>query len=123
MSFKIIFFLFIFHAFFFNHSFAETKSKKRSSDHHSKGHDHSKHQVSLKSKSKGKLVIRVKGMVCAFCAQGIEKNFNKQDQVKSTKVDLDKMEVTILLKPGKTLSENTLKSIVTSAGFGYAGVK
>ena len=30
----------------------------------------------------------VKGMVCAFCATGIEKTFRKQPEVESVKVDL-----------------------------------
>lgn len=71
------------------------------------------------------MVIKVKGMVCAFCAQGVEKNFNKLDVVKSTKVDLDKMEVTLNLKDkGKgKLSEKKIKEVVTDAGFSYVGVK
>ena len=62
-------------------------------------------------------------MLCAFCAQGIKKNFNKKSEVESTKVDLDKMEVEIKLKEGKSLSEDAIKEVVTSAGFSFEGVK
>ena len=44
-------------------------------------------------------------MVCAFCAQGIKKNFNGRNEVKETKVDLDKMEVEVIFKKGKSLTQ------------------
>ena len=120
MNLKTVFLVFVIGFLCFNFSFiTSSQAKDRSHD----GHGHSKDKATLRRVGKGKLIVKVKGMVCAFCAQGIEKNFNKQKQVKSTKVDLDKMEVTVLLKPGKTLSENAIKSIVTGAGFGYAGMK
>ena len=37
----------------------------------------------------------VNGMVCAFCATGIEKTFRRQPEVASVKVDLGKKRVTI----------------------------
>jgi copper chaperone CopZ len=47
----------------------------------------------------------VKGMVCAFCATGIEKTFRKQPEVATVKVDLPTKLVTITTKPAKTLSD------------------
>ena len=88
-----------------------------------KDHDHSAQKATLKKVGSDKLVIKVKGMVCAFCAQGIEKNFNKQKQVKTTKVNLETMEVTINLKKGASLPEPTIKKLVIDAGFAYAGLK
>ena len=106
------------------------KHKDHSNMDHSKmkhdkndGHDHKNDVAKVVSNSDGKIKIKVKGMVCAFCAQGIEKNFGKEDAVKSTKVDLDKMEVTLELKEGKTLSEETMKKVVTGAGFSFEGIK
>lgn len=84
------------------------------------GHDH---EASIARNHKGEILIKVKGMVCAFCAQGIKKNFGKRDEVKATKVDLDKMEVKVSLKKGKSLSEKVIKSLVTDAGFSFDGVK
>lgn len=105
-----------------------SKKEMKHKNHDHKKHDHKKHdhkdqKASLKKTGKDKLTLKVKGMVCAFCAQGIEKNFNKQKQVKSTKVNLDNMEVTIKLHPGKSLSEKKIKKIVTDAGFGFDGIK
>ena len=55
----------------------------------------------------------VNGMVCAFCATGIEKTFRKQPEVATVQVDLPKKTVTITTKPGKTLSDGKIKEVVT----------
>ena len=59
----------------------------------------------------------VNGMVCAFCATGIEKTFRKQPEVESVKVDLPSKQVTITTKPGTTLSDAKVKEIVTYSGY------
>lgn len=59
----------------------------------------------------------VNGMVCAFCATGIEKTFRKQPEVTTVKVDLHSKLVTITTKPGKTLSDAKIKEIVTYSGY------
>jgi copper chaperone CopZ len=59
----------------------------------------------------------VHGMVCAFCATGIEKTLRKQPEVASVKVDLGKKTVTITTKPGKTLGDAKIKEVVTYSGY------
>jgi mercuric ion binding protein len=59
----------------------------------------------------------VNGMVCAFCATGIEKTFRKQPEVATVKVDLHSKLVTITTKPGKTVSDVKIKEIVTYSGY------
>ena len=59
----------------------------------------------------------VNGMVCAFCATGIEKTFHKQAEVQFVKVDLPTKTVTIKTKPGQTLSDAKIKEIVTYSGY------
>ena len=59
----------------------------------------------------------VNGMVCAFCATGIEKTFRKQPEVESVKVDLKEKSVTIKTKPGETLSDAKIKEVVTYSGY------
>jgi copper chaperone CopZ len=59
----------------------------------------------------------VNGMVCAFCATGIEKTFRKQPEVAIVKVDLAKKQVTITTKPGKTLSDAKIKEVITYSGY------
>lgn len=88
-----------------------------------KPHSHKDDVASIISWEKGKITIKVKGMVCAFCAQGIEKNFTALKEVKTTKVDLDKMEVYIELNKGKSISKEVVKKTVIDAGFSFEGVK
>ena len=63
------------------------------------------------------ITTHVNGMVCAFCATGIEKTFRKQPQVASVKVDLPKKQVVITTKPGQTLSDAKIKEVVTYSGY------
>jgi copper chaperone CopZ len=63
------------------------------------------------------ITTTVNGMVCAFCATGIEKTFRKQLEVATVKVDLAKKEVTITTKPGTTLSDTKIKEVVTYSGY------
>jgi copper chaperone CopZ len=63
------------------------------------------------------ITTTVNGMVCAFCATGIEKTFRKQPEVATVKVDLPKKLVTITTKPGKTLSDPKIKEVVTYSGY------
>ena len=63
------------------------------------------------------ITTTVNGMVCAFCAPGIEKTFRKQPAVASVKVDLPKKQVVIQTKPGKTLSDAKIKEVVTYSGY------
>ena len=63
------------------------------------------------------ITIHVNGMVCAFCATGIEKTFRKQPEVATVKVDLQRKQVLIATKPGKTLSDAKIKEVVTYSGY------
>ena len=63
------------------------------------------------------ITTTVNGMVCAFCATGIEKTFRKQPEVASVKVDLPKKQVVINTKPGKTLTDAKIKEVVTYSGY------
>jgi copper chaperone CopZ len=63
------------------------------------------------------ITTTVNGMVCAFCATGIEKTFRKQPEVATIHVDLSKKVVTITTKQGKTLSDAKIKEVVTYSGY------
>ena len=63
------------------------------------------------------ITTTVHGMVCAFCATGIEKTFRKQPEVATVKVDLPKKRVVITTKPGRTLSDAKIKEVVTYSGY------
>jgi copper chaperone CopZ len=61
--------------------------------------------------------VTVNGMVCAFCATGIEKTFRKQPEVETVKVDLPRKLVIIKTKPGKTVTDAKVKEVVTYSGY------
>jgi copper chaperone CopZ len=63
------------------------------------------------------ITTTVNGMVCAFCATGIEKTFRKQPEVATVKVDLPNKLVRITTKPGKTLPDAKIKEVVTYSGY------
>lgn len=59
----------------------------------------------------------VNGMVCAFCAQGIEKKMRSLSQTKDVYVDLKNRIVAVQLKDGQTLSHDTVKDLIKNAGY------
>ena len=59
----------------------------------------------------------VNGMVCGFCATGIEKTFGAQPEVKSVNVDLENKLVTIETKQGRTLDDARIKKLLGNAGY------
>ncbi len=66
--------------------------------------------------------VSVNGLVCAFCATGIEKTFNKQATVDKVKVDLENKLVTINTKPDQTLDDKTVTGLITDAGYSVTGI-
>lgn len=69
------------------------------------------------------ITATIKGMVCAFCATGIERTFTKQAAVKDVKVDLDSKLLTLHTKDGQTIDDVTIKTLVTNAGYSVAEIK
>jgi mercuric ion binding protein len=65
----------------------------------------------------------VNGLVCSFCAAGIEKTFKKQAAVRDVKVDLDTKLVTIHTKKGKSLDDKTITSLINDAGYSVTAIK
>jgi len=60
--------------------------------------------------------IEVNGMVCAFCAQGIEKSLNNIDTTKDVFVNLDEGFV-ILESKSEGVAEEKIKKIIVDAGY------
>ena len=59
----------------------------------------------------------VNGMVCAFCAKGIEKKLKALPEGKEVFVNLKDRIVVLELKEGKTVSDETFINIITGAGY------
>ena len=64
----------------------------------------------------------VNGMVCGFCATGIEKTLRAQPQVKAVNVDLEKKLVTIQTKQGQTLDDAKIRKLLGNAGYSVVAV-
>lgn len=59
----------------------------------------------------------VNGMVCAFCAQGIEKRISNMPETKAMYVDLKKKTVVIEAKEGQKLDEKAITAEIIDAGY------
>jgi copper chaperone CopZ len=59
----------------------------------------------------------VNGMVCAFCAQGIEKSLLKMPATKAVFVDLKKKIVAVEAKEGQTLDGKKISAEIKDAGY------
>jgi copper chaperone CopZ len=64
----------------------------------------------------------VNGMVCGFCATGIEKTFRAQPEVKDVDVDLENKLVTIHTKQGRTIDDAKIKKLLGNAGYSVARI-
>lgn len=64
----------------------------------------------------------VNGMVCAFCATGIEKTFKAQKEVSSVTVDLKNRVVTIDTKEGQTLQDAKIIQLLKNTGYSVVNI-
>jgi cation transport ATPase len=65
----------------------------------------------------------VKGMVCAFCAQGIEARLKKNQASKEIYVNLKNRVVAVELKEGQTYSLEKFKADIEESGYTVAKVE
>ncbi len=63
------------------------------------------------------ITVQVKGMVCGFCAQGIEKKLRSLPEVSTVDVNLKDKRVSIGTKEGKGLNDEQIKLIIQEAGY------
>lgn len=64
----------------------------------------------------------VNGMVCGFCATGIEKTFRAQPEVKAVDVDLENKLVTIHTRDGQTIDDSKIKKLLGNAGYSVTAI-
>jgi len=69
------------------------------------------------------ITATVNGMVCSFCATGIEKTFKAQPEVKSVNVDLQDRLVIVSTKQGKTMDDAKLRKLIGNAGYSVVNVE
>lgn len=63
------------------------------------------------------LTVGVNGMVCAFCAQGIEKKFKSQPEISEVQVNLEKKFVKLTFKDGQKISNEKISTLLKDAGY------
>lgn len=63
------------------------------------------------------LKATVNGMVCAFCAQGIEKRLIKMGATKEVFVDLKRRTVAVEIKEGEMLDSKAVAAEIVEAGY------
>ncbi|QZP18063.1 cation transporter [Methylophilales bacterium] len=61
--------------------------------------------------------IELMGMVCAFCAQGIEKNLQDIEGVSNVYINLDNYFVVIESKNTAGISNEKIRNIIIDAGY------
>lgn len=61
--------------------------------------------------------MKVNGLVCGFCAQGIEKTLRKNPATDDVLVSLENKLVAISTKDGTDISDADLKKALTNAGY------
>ena len=74
-------------------------------------------QAALPSFAATSVKATVNGMVCAFCAQGIEKRISKMSATKEVFVDLKKKTVAVEAKDGQTLDAKAITAEIVDAGY------
>ena len=67
--------------------------------------------------------VTMKGMVCSFCAQGIEKKMKALSETKDVYVGLKNRLVVVEVKDGLTLSQDVIKKIIKDAGYEVKSVE
>ncbi|HUS24905.1 MAG TPA: heavy-metal-associated domain-containing protein [Candidatus Binatia bacterium] len=69
------------------------------------------------------LEMRVDGMVCAYCMQGIEKKFRSLGATDDIYISLENGLVAVRLKPGQDISEREARTLLQDAGYSLRSVR
>lgn len=67
--------------------------------------------------------MTVNGLVCGFCAQGIEKTLRKNAATADVLVSLENRLVAVATKDGQDISDADLRSALTNAGYDVKAIE
>ncbi|MEB3265728.1 MAG: heavy metal-associated domain-containing protein [Cyanobacteriota bacterium] len=67
--------------------------------------------------------IKVAGMVCSFCAQGIEKRLRSLPGTESVRIDLSHRLVEVTPRPGVVLDQAALRKAIRDAGYDVRSIE
>ena len=67
--------------------------------------------------------VKVSGMVCSMCAQGIQKKFKDESALEKLDVNLDEKIVTLKIRDGETISDAAITKYITAAGYNVGKIE
>ena len=67
--------------------------------------------------------LQADGLACPFCAYGIEKQLNGIEGIEAVETDIRSGTVTLRMRAGANLDEDTASKAVEAAGFTMRGFK
>lgn len=67
--------------------------------------------------------MKISGMVCSMCAQGIQKKFSNVPEVHHVNVDLDSKSVSIGTKDDADIPDAKLKELIKEAGYNVTSIE
>jgi copper chaperone CopZ len=70
----------------------------------------------------GTIEMKVFGMVCGFCAQGIESNLRKNPAITDVHVSLEKQLVVVKTRDGQDVPDAALEQAISDAGYDLKAV-
>jgi mercuric ion binding protein len=70
----------------------------------------------------GTIELKVYGLVCGFCAQGIEKTLRKNPATQDVLVSLEHKLVAIATRDGTDIADADLTQALTEAGYDVKGI-
>lgn len=70
-----------------------------------------------------RITVDVLGAVCDFCAIAMTRTFERRDEVEAAYVDLDAKTLSIALKPGAEMSDETIADLITRSGYDQDGIR
>jgi copper chaperone CopZ len=66
--------------------------------------------------------MKVYGLVCGFCAQGIEKTLRKNPSTQDVVVSLEHQLVAVVTRDGADITDDVLTKALTDAGYDVKGI-
>jgi copper chaperone CopZ len=70
----------------------------------------------------GTIELKVYGLVCGFCAQGIEKTLRKNPVTQDVIVSLEHKLVAVATREGTDITDGELTKALTDAGYDVKGI-
>jgi len=71
----------------------------------------------------GTIEMTVNGLVCGFCAQGIEKTLRKNPATADVLVSLENRLVAVMTKDGADITDADLRKALTDAGYDVKAIE